>query len=61
MKILAYWCDSRTVQNTVKDLNISKSTIIRKFDEFRRVAETLYRNDIVNHPFGGNLPIQIDE
>ena len=61
VKILAYWCDSRTVQNTVKDLKVSKSTIITKFKEFRKVAQALYRNDISRNPFSGNLPVQIDE
>lgn len=27
VKILAYWCDERTVESTVKDLGISKATV----------------------------------
>lgn len=61
VKVLAHWCDCRTVNSTSTDLNIDEGTIRKKFDKFRSVADRLYRNDLAQHPFGGMLPVQIDE
>ena len=61
VKILAYWCDNRSVSNTIADLQISNVTVISKFSEFRKVAQKLYKKDIALNPFGGQLPVQVDE
>ena len=60
--LLAYWIDGRSLSNASADCSISPVTVGRFFEEFRLVAQGLYRNDIAVRPLGGvGRVCQIDE
>ena len=61
-RLVGCWCAGRTVQTASVDCSISKFTVTKYYQEFRQVAEALYRKDISSNPLGntGGI-IQIDE
>ena len=56
VKLLGYWCDQRTVKDTVQDLNIATPNVVKKFALFREIAK-IYTKDIANRPFSGPQPV----
>ena len=61
-RLVGCWCAGRTVQTALMDCSISKFTVTKYYQEFRQVAEALYRKDISSNPLGntGGI-IQIDK
>lgn len=61
-RLVGCWCAGRTVQTASVDCSISKFTVTKYYQEFRQVAEALYRKDISSNPLGntGGI-IQINE
>jgi len=61
-RLIASWCDRRSVAIAVKDCRVDDSTVISWYQLFREKAERAYRLDLATHPLGriGGV-VQIDE
>lgn len=61
-RLIACWCEKRTVNATSKDCGINTCTVTKYFQELRKKAEKIYRKDISLNLLGStNGIIQIDE
>ena len=54
-RLVGCWCAGRTVQTASVDCSISKFTVTKYYQEFRQVAEALYRKDISSNPLGNTI------
>ena len=60
--LLACWCAQKGIEETRNVTGASRATVMQRFREFRDYAEEKYRQDVSEHPLGGNDRIcQVDE